>query len=215
MNRKSYALYPIATLPMPGCIANWRLSLSSNLNLTVFKRDLLVVRIIVRYFFGYFYSTQVKFCFQRCLTLFCFCLFVNQISREPLNGFATNSQGRRVWSLARTSLNVKVKGQKSKVKVTSDKKRSVQSHQSPSPAAVQTLETNLLQSVYRNSCTAYRLMTNLVTYSVNFNLLFWRANIFSQRIYISHTFCRSATKFGNVRGLANQNLFTEFRAGVP
>jgi len=61
---------------------------------------------------------------------------VNQISREPLNGFATNSQGRRVWSLARTSLNVKVKGQKSKVKVTSDKKRSVQSHQSPSPAAV-------------------------------------------------------------------------------
>jgi len=32
---------------------------------------------------------------------------------EPLNGFAPNSQGRRVWSLTRTSLNVrsKVKGQ--------------------------------------------------------------------------------------------------------
>ena len=28
-----------------------------------------------------------------------------------MNGFATNSHGRRVWSLARTSLNVKVKGQ--------------------------------------------------------------------------------------------------------
>jgi len=27
---------------------------------------------------------------------------------EPLNGFAINSQGRHVWSLARMSLNVKV-----------------------------------------------------------------------------------------------------------
>jgi len=32
------------------------------------------------------------------------------ISREPLNGFAPNSQGRRVWFLAQTTLNVKVKG---------------------------------------------------------------------------------------------------------
>ena len=40
-----------------------------------------------------------------------FCLFVNQISHEPLNGFVPNSQGRCVWSLARMSLNVKVKGQ--------------------------------------------------------------------------------------------------------
>jgi len=38
-------------------------------------------------------------------------LFVYEISREPLNGFAPNLQGQRVWSLARTSLNVKVKGQ--------------------------------------------------------------------------------------------------------
>jgi len=36
---------------------------------------------------------------------------VYEISREPLNGFAPNSQGRRIWFLARTSLNVKVKGQ--------------------------------------------------------------------------------------------------------
>jgi len=27
---------------------------------------------------------------------------------------------------------------------------------------------------------------------------------------MSHTFCRSATKFGSVGGLANRNLFTEF-----
>ena len=38
-------------------------------------------------------------------------LFVYEISREPLNRFAPNSHGRRVWSLARTSLNVKVKRQ--------------------------------------------------------------------------------------------------------
>jgi len=31
---------------------------------------------------------------------FFFFLFVPQISREPLNGFAPNSQGIRVWSLA-------------------------------------------------------------------------------------------------------------------
>jgi len=36
-------------------------------------------------------------------------LFVYEISREPLNGFSPNSQGRRVWSTVWTSLNVKVK----------------------------------------------------------------------------------------------------------
>jgi len=36
------------------------------------------------------------------------CLFVYEIFREPLNGFALNSQGRRVSSLAWTSLKVKV-----------------------------------------------------------------------------------------------------------
>jgi len=42
------------------------------------------------------------------------CLFVNQISWEPLNGFASNSHG---WSLTVTSLKVKVK------KVITDKSR--------------------------------------------------------------------------------------------
>jgi len=37
--------------------------------------------------------------------------FKCEISREPLNGVAPNSQRRRVWSVARTSLKVKVKGQ--------------------------------------------------------------------------------------------------------
>ena len=41
-------------------------------------------------------------------------IFVYEISQEPLKGFAPNSQGRRVWSLFRMSLDVKVKGQKSK-----------------------------------------------------------------------------------------------------
>jgi len=40
----------------------------------------------------------------------CF-LFVYEIFREPLNGYAPNSHGRRVWSFARTSLKVDVKGQ--------------------------------------------------------------------------------------------------------
>jgi len=47
-------------------------------------------------------------------------LFVYEIPREPLNGFAPNSQGRRVWSLAHKVVNVKVKGQRSKVKGEGD-----------------------------------------------------------------------------------------------
>ena len=45
----------------------------------------------------------------------CRFLFVYDTSQEPLNGLAPNSQGRRVWSIARTSLNVKVKGQRSRL----------------------------------------------------------------------------------------------------
>jgi len=41
-------------------------------------------------------------------------VFVHEISREPLSGFAPNSQRRRVWSLARMNLNAKVKGQRSR-----------------------------------------------------------------------------------------------------
>ena len=44
--------------------------------------------------------------FWRCLRLFCLC--INYLGIEPLNGFALNSHGRRVWSLARTSFKVKV-----------------------------------------------------------------------------------------------------------
>ena len=47
-----------------------------------------------------------------------FALSVPQISRESLNGFALNSQEIRVWSLARTTLNVKVKGQRSRLPET-------------------------------------------------------------------------------------------------
>ena len=38
-------------------------------------------------------------------------LFVYEIYPEPLNGFGRYSHGRRVWSLAPTSLKVKVKDQ--------------------------------------------------------------------------------------------------------
>ena len=37
-----------------------------------------------------------------------------EISRDPLNGFALNSQGIRVWFLFQTSLNIKVKGRRSR-----------------------------------------------------------------------------------------------------
>jgi len=46
---------------------------------------------------------------------------------------------------------------------------------------------------------------------MNFGLLFRGANFFSQRNgYLAH-FCPSATKFGNVGGLAIRHLFAEFR----
>jgi len=38
-------------------------------------------------------------------------LFVYEISLEPLNRFVPDSQGRRVWFLAQTNLNARVKGQ--------------------------------------------------------------------------------------------------------
>jgi len=41
----------------------------------------------------------------------CGFLFVYKISLEPLNGFASHSHGRHIWSLTWTSLKVKVKGQ--------------------------------------------------------------------------------------------------------
>ena len=50
-------------------------------------------------------TNGVRFCFGAVSLCF---LFLHEISRELLSGFVPNSQGRRVWSLARTSLKVKV-----------------------------------------------------------------------------------------------------------
>jgi len=61
------------------------------------------------------------------------------------------------------------------------------------------LEPNLLQSVYRNSCTTYRLMTNLVTQRELWPT-FSGEHKFSTA-YILHTSCRSATKFGSGKRL--------------
>ena len=49
-------------------------------------------------------------CIRLCFGTVCDFLFVCEISLEPLNGFALNSQGRRVWSLAWMSLNVNGQG---------------------------------------------------------------------------------------------------------
>jgi len=68
------------------------------------------------------------------------------------------------------------------------------------------LEPKLLPSVYRNSCAAYRLVTNLVTRGELWPT-FSGSRIFPQRI--SRTlFCRSAIIW---QCLANRNLFPEFR----
>jgi len=48
------------------------------------------------------------------VTFFFVCLFVPQISGEWLNRFVPNSHGGSVQSLTQTSLNVKVKGQRSR-----------------------------------------------------------------------------------------------------
>jgi len=59
------------------------------------------------------------------------------------------------------------------------------------------------------------VVTNIVT-RVNFGLLFRQQN-FSTRD-MSHTFCRSAMKFGSIEGLANRNLFpnlVNFGPAVP
>jgi len=50
-----------------------------------------------------------RFCFWCCQSVF-FCLCMKYLG-ETLNGFVQNSDGRRVWYLARTILKVKVKGQ--------------------------------------------------------------------------------------------------------
>ena len=55
------------------------------------------------------HSSSVSLCITACSELRkVLFLFVYEISRQLLNGFAPNSQGRRVWSVAWTSLNVKV-----------------------------------------------------------------------------------------------------------
>jgi len=70
--------------------------------------------LITSYCFGHIVLFAV--CYHRTKVLFlapsvCSFLFVYEICREPLNGFAQNSHGRRVWSLVRTTLKVKIKGQ--------------------------------------------------------------------------------------------------------
>jgi len=55
-----------------------------------------------------FVTARSELCKVLLLALSVTLLFVYEISRETLNGFAPSSQGRRVWYLARTSLKVKV-----------------------------------------------------------------------------------------------------------
>ena len=57
------------------------------------------------------FTARSELCKVLFLELLLFYLCMKYLgSLEPLNGFAPNSQGRRVWSITRTSLNAKVKG---------------------------------------------------------------------------------------------------------
>jgi len=79
------------------------------------------------------------------------------------------------------------------------------------------LEPNLLQSVYRNSCKAYRLVRNLVVHGDLALVYFLGKQNFSARD-ILHTFCRSARSLAALAVMDNRKLFPEFRAfwsGVP
>ena len=68
-------------------------------------------------------------------------------------------------------------------------------------------------SIETRSCLHYRSICDLV--KVNLWSTFFREQNFSTRD-ISHTFCRSATKFGGVKRLANQiRLLSKFRELWP
>ena len=56
--------------------------------------------------------------FSAVCNFFILFVFVTQISREPLDGFAPNSQRRRAWLVPRWD-EFEYKGKSSKVKVTS------------------------------------------------------------------------------------------------
>ena len=95
-----------------------------------------------------------------------------EISREPLNGFAPNSRRRRVWYLARMSLNVKVKGQRSRSPGT--KKRPFRPFRRPacglcnlcSEKHLQPLATDLIILLLRISMSDCRLCLYLLKISL-------------------------------------------------
>jgi len=64
------------------------------------------------------------------------------------------------------------------------------------------------QCLYRNLCTAYRLVTNLET-RVNFRHTFLGSNIFPQRIFRT-VLLSERDEILQRWGLANRNVFPEF-----
>jgi len=88
--------------------------------------------LVLPVYYGYFHFLPhtSKVLVLALSVTFLFRLFVCEISPEPLNGFVPNSQGRRVWSLRRMSLNVKVKDQGHQ-----GQKCTVHSHHPPPPGS--------------------------------------------------------------------------------
>jgi len=84
--------------------------------------------------------------------------------QEPLNGFAPNSHGRRAWSFAWTTLNVKVKSQRSRSPGT---KNTLCTHNTP------TVWTEWNALIADNAAQAANAMSRLLQRGVFAAILRW------------------------------------------
>ena len=92
-----------------------------------------------------------------------FFLFVYEISWETLNGFAPNSHRRRVWSVARTSLEVKGQGRQGQKQHFSALSAACLQFMFVKTSSVSSFNTE----IYHNGCQA-----------VLFGYCHWRAGVF-------------------------------------
>ena len=90
------------------CISMWR---CDNMVLWTNTRLVRSFAFLVHFFLYHTQWTAEGYVFGAVSLCF---LFVCEISREPLDGFAPNSHGKRVGSLATMSLKIEVKGQSSR-----------------------------------------------------------------------------------------------------
>jgi len=107
-------------------------------------------------------SATAKLLLALSVISFLFFLFVTRIYRERLNGFALNSQGRRVWSLARMSLKVKVRSQRSRSPGTKNAHQGLKTRSAlPSPLAATEWNALAANDVTQQRTAAFRRFGDL------------------------------------------------------